>query len=312
MTPPSPLEETLAALGRGLPALTPRLAELVAESGRLERAAHELLLAFGEKRAAAERLAERAREALARLSHVGAEQMHELEAAGQAAEAGLARFGARLAAAEQALRAQAQATGGALEALAGQLAEARGRARRAREAAAAAGAAGADPPAGLAELQRALLGATAQAARVGTAGTEAAAAVDDELSALAEALGRLQDEGGRSVAGALGGFRARQSAHQRKLDDAADELAAGRASLLDELHRGLSQEVQARLGAAVESAALALEGLGDEARGAAETLTGARRELEAELEALHGVKRPLPAAVKQVRVAAERVGVRWA
>jgi hypothetical protein len=305
------LDEVLAALDARLPALGPGIASLARETERLEEAAQQLLASCDEKRAAAEALAARAREALARVG--GAGQAQALQAQAHALRAAADRARDSLTAAADALVAQARTTGSAMDGLTGRLMAASQGAREAHQAGAAATLGEEERwQAGLADLREASRAADLQAGAVVEAVGEARSTLEGDLATLGGTMTTLRESAHGAVAGLVQALRARGAAHEGRLQEITDELAAGKAALLAALHRCLAQEVRQRLGGAVENAGLALDALADEARSARQALVASRRELAAELEEVRQAKRPLPGAVKQVRTAADRVGVRWA
>ena len=307
------LHETLAVLSEQVPEIVPEVAKLLEEGERLEKAVQELLQEFEEKRAAADGLAGRARAALAELKEVGLQQTQQLDAAMASLESSVDRFAQGLLSAEEGLAAEVQAAGGALEVLSGQLTAGGTTVREAHDGGeGAVGELGGVMETGLGELRGAFDTASEQAAALGQAVTDAQALVEGELQDLREKMTGLLASANTAVGEMLGGIRARQASHEGTLQGAAGDLATGKDTLLGDLRERLTQEVQTRVGTAIENASLALDGLADEARGAIETVAGARRELEAGLEGVDEVKSPLPGAVQQVRVAADGVGLNWA
>jgi chromosome segregation ATPase len=307
------LHETLAVLSEQVPEIVPEVAKLLEEGERLEKAVQELLQEFEEKRAAADSLAGRARAALAELKEVGLQQTQQLDAAMASLESAVDRFAQGLLSAEEGLAAEVQAAGGALETLSGQLTAGGTTVREAHDGGeGAVGELGGVMETSLGELRGAFDTASEQAAALGQAVTDAQALVEGELQDLREKMTGLLASANTAVGEMLGGIRARQASHEGTLQGAAGDLATGKDTLLGDLRERLTQEVQTRVGTAIENASLALDGLADEARGANETVAAARRELEAGLESVEEAKSPLPGAVQQVRVAADGVGLNWA
>ena len=306
------LKETLGALSDGLPQLVPEITRLLEEGERLEKSVQELLQDFEEKRGAADGLAERARAALGELREIGAQETQQLEAGVSELETAVDRFTQALQASEDALANEVQAAGGAMDALSGQLTAGATSAREVHDAGeGAVGALGDGMETGLTDVRGAFDTASQQAAALGQAVADAQALVDGELQGLREKMTGLLESARVAVGDTLADIRARQATHEGTLQGASGDLATGKDTLLGDLRERLTEEVQTRVGTAIEDASLALEALADEARGGIATVAGVRRELEAGLESVEEAKSPLPGAVQQVRIAADRVGLSW-
>jgi chromosome segregation ATPase len=307
------LEETLAALNRKLPELAPEMQGLLDEQARLEEAAAELLQEFQQKRTAAEGLARRAQEALAGLGEAGGREVRWIQGLMRSLAAATDAFTQGLRTAGEALAAEVHAAAGTVDALAGTLAAHGTSLREAhQESAQAVRDLATAAEAGLRDLATAREEAATEGAGLGREIEETAALLQGELALLREKMAGLEQAAEAAVEETLGSLRARGEGHEAVLQSAVDDLVRGKEAMLGELKEHLEEDVHGRVGAAIDDVALALDALADEARGAMEMLAGSRRELESELEGVDQAKAPLGGAVAQVKVAAERVGIRWA
>ncbi|HET8647723.1 MAG TPA: hypothetical protein VFO85_19650, partial [Vicinamibacteria bacterium] len=91
-----------------------------------------------------------------------------------------------------------------------------------------------------------------------------------------------------------------------------EHIEARGTDLVDKVRERLEQDVQERLGAAVETAGQALEVLGQALRGAAARTGAVRETVEAGLSAVEEAMEPLPGGIDQVKQAARQVGLEFA
>lgn len=307
------LKEALDYLDEAVPALPGQVDGVREESAAFREQAGQLLEDFEQRRSAAKELFEKCRQALAALEGAALSQASLLQEHIDAVESRVEGSAADFEASGRELTGGVTEADTAMERLGGLLTETGDASRAAEERVASAGDAVGDAiDGGSQELGSALEQATAEASGLAALADEVREGIGGAAQSLRTEMNRLLAEGQGRIEETLGRIAALKTAHDGVLARELDHLDAKKSEVLDLLEGSLKNEVEAVVGAAVETVIDALTALGSRLQGAKDRAADVRGELEGSFAALESAIEPFPGYIDSVKAGADLASLPWA